>query len=209
MLLYITWYTRTWNPHHSGNESGVLFTAHYGHATIGFMNKSKPVGGEVEAMGKLEGALECLGPDERGRVLRWAFERFGATPHQKLEDGRSLAIAKAGVPNGDDAHEDLDELYSRATPNTEPERALVAAYWVQEVRGDGAFDAQTVNAKLKDLGHGVSNITRALDELKKRKPQLVIQIQKTGKSKRARKRYKVTSAGKGEVQRMLASSAEQ
>jgi DNA-binding PadR family transcriptional regulator len=49
----------------------------------------------------------------------------------------------------------------------------------------------------------VSNITRARDGLKARQPQLVIQVQKSGKSKQARKRYKVTSAGKTEVRRML------
>jgi DNA-binding PadR family transcriptional regulator len=108
-----------------------------------------------------------------------------------------------------DGDEAVGDFYARSTATTEQERALIVAYWVQEIRGDGEFDAQSVNSELKHLGHGVSNITRALDDLKARKPQLVIQTQKSGKSKQARKVYKVTAAGKTEVMRLLAAESQQ
>src|SRR5439155_17491812 len=119
---------------------------------------------------------------ERHRVLRWASERFGAPPPPSLNGGRH-EIGKIRAPEGDEMQKNLEELYSRAAPKTEPERALLVAYWMQEVCGDNGFEAQTVNSQLKHMGEKVSNITRALDELKKRKPQLVIQIQKSGKAK--------------------------
>jgi len=153
-------------------------------------------------------ALEPLGSDERGRVLRWAAERFSVTLPSSTNGRSGTREDRALRGSAAEESEDAGEFYSQANPDKEPERALVIGYWVQEVRGDGEFDAQTVNTQLKHLGHGVSNITRALDDLKARKPQLVIQIQKSGKSQQARKRYKVTSAGKGEVQRMLAAEAK-
>lgn len=166
--------------------------------------------GEVAAMGMVEQALEPLEPDARARVLRWAAERYGAAlappSSRNLTASHARGMGQAGTPG--DTPQDAGEFYAEANPQTEPERALVVAYWVQEVRGDAEFEAQTVNTQLKHLGHGVSNITRALDDLKARRPQLVIQIQKSGKSKQARKRYKVTSAGKAEVQRMLTGTAE-
>jgi hypothetical protein len=177
------------------------------------MAKIEGVHSEVNAMGKVEQALEPLGPEERGRVLRWASERFGASlsegsqgggPRRAAAQTRTQQTADSQTPEGG-----ADEFYTRANAETESERALVIGYWTQEVRGDGSFDAQTVNSQLKHLGHGVSNITRALDELKSQKPQLVIQIQKSGKSKQSRKRYKVTSAGKTEVKRMLAGTSEE
>ena len=51
------------------------------------MAKTKAVHGEVEAMGMVEKALESLGPDERGRVIRWASERFGVTTGQPRPGG--------------------------------------------------------------------------------------------------------------------------
>jgi hypothetical protein len=168
-------------------------------------------GGEVAAMGAVEGALEPLSPDERGRVIRWAAERFeiqvaGKAPASPANPTRPKP---ARVAADGEAAEDVGDFYTRAAPETQTEQALVVAYWVQEIQGKGEFDSQTVNTQLKHLGHGVSNITRALDELKNRKPQLVIQIEKAGKSKQARKRYKVTAAGKKAVEKLLAGEREE
>jgi hypothetical protein len=171
------------------------------------MAKAKAKHDEVDAMRQMAAALEPLASDERGRVLRWAAERFAlplAVPADRRHGGRQEQSAQ-GAPR--EEPQDAGEFYASAAPESEPERALVVAYWVQEVRGDGEFEAQAVNTQLKHLGHGVSNITRALDDLKARKPQLVIQIQKSGKSKQARKRYKVTAAGKTEVRRMLSGES--
>lgn len=172
------------------------------------MPKASAKHDEVDAMRQVSAALEPLAPDQQGRVLRWAAERF-ALPLAPAGDGRQGTHQERTVNGGGgEQPQDPGEFYAQATPESEPERALVIAYWVQEVRGDGEFDAQSVNTQLKHLGHGVSNITRALDELKARRPQLVIQVQKSGKSKQARKRYKVTSAGKTEVKRMLAGKSK-
>lgn len=161
-------------------------------------------------MGMVEQALEPLESDARARILRWAADRFGALLAPPSSRNVLSLSARGGAPPStpDQPSQEAGEFYAQANPQTEPERTLVVAFWVQEVREDGEFEAQTVNTQLKHLGHGVSNITRALDELKARKPQLVIQIQKSGKSKQARKRYKVTAAGKTEVQRMLTGTAE-
>ena len=162
-------------------------------------------------MGAVEEALEPLGPNERGRILRWAFERFEVVAPAAAQGGlrREGMQTRTQETAGSEMPQEVDEFYAQANPDTESKRALVVGYWAQEVNDEGSFDAQTVNSKLKHLGRGVSNITRALDELINQKPQLVIQIQKSGKSKQARKRYKVTSAGKAEVQRMLAGTSEE
>lgn len=159
-------------------------------------------------MAAVEAALEPLEPAERGRVLRWAGERFN-TPFDK-RDNKGAGKVKSKDDNGsaDAITEGIGEFYAEASPNTESERTLVVAYWVQERQDSGDFDSQAVNTELKHLGHGVSNITRAIDVLKKHKPQFVIQIQKSGKAKQARKRYKVTAAGKDEVKRILRREPE-
>lgn len=64
----------------------------------------------------------------------------------------------------------------------------------------------SVEGIFQSLGHPVSNITRALDSMMTQTPRLVIQTQKSGKSKQARKRYKITREGTKRVSSMLLES---
>ena len=102
-------------------------------------------------------------------------------------------------------HKDIADLYAAAEPKGDAEKALVAAYWVQQIKGSGDFDAATINKELKHLGHGVGNITAALGSLIARKPNLVIQTRKAGTSQQARKRYKLTTEGLKYVDNMIQS----
>jgi len=97
----------------------------------------------------------------------------------------------------------LAELFDAAQPQTNGEKALVAGYWIQIVQGAEELTAHAIHSELKNLGHAVSNITLALDQLKKRKPALVHQIRKSGKAQQARKTYKITKEGVKAVEAML------
>ncbi|MCA1694400.1 MAG: hypothetical protein LC749_06575 [Actinobacteria bacterium] len=80
-------------------------------------------------------------------------------------------------------------------PTTDIDRALTGGYWFQVVKASPCFQAQQVNNVLKDVGHGVENIARALTNLQERSPALVRQLSKSGRTKQARKTYKLTTAG--------------
>ena len=168
------------------------------------MAKSNPVPDEIESMRQVAAALDPLDSDQRGRVLRWAIERFGTGPTKSTNE---VEGAKLGSVKQGEKQLEVGEFFAQAAPATDMERALVMSYWVQENSEHGEeFDASTVNTQLKQLGHGVSNITRALDKLKAQKPQPIIQKQKSGKTKQARKVYKVTDAGKASVQKMISTN---
>lgn len=165
---------------------------------------------EIDAMAAIAGAFSTFGEDEEEvvkRIARWVAARYGGSA-----SGHAAAPQPPTTPAADDRKqppherfEHLAELLDAAAPATDPQRVLVVSYWVTQKDGDSEFTAQTVNSKLKDLGFGVSNITNAFDSLIKRKPALVIQTAKKGKSRQARKRYKLTNAGDREVQRMIRS----
>lgn len=70
------------------------------------------------------------------------------------------------------------------------------------------FTSQEVNSELKNLGHGVTNITSAFSSLMKRKPALAMQTAKSGATQQARKRYKLTHAGRTAVQSMIQAKRE-
>jgi len=97
----------------------------------------------------------------------------------------------------------LPDLYGAVSPETNSERVLVVGYWFQVVQGENDLDGFQINRELRHLGHGIINITTALSSLIDRKPQLVIQTRKSGNSKQARKRYRLTDAGIKVVQQMI------
>lgn len=86
------------------------------------------------------------------------------------------------------------------------EKAIVMGYWFQICSGQPDFGAQEVNTHLKHLGFHVKNITDAFTTAMSRRPALVIQMQKSGNSRQARKTYKLTHAGIQWVRNRIASS---
>jgi hypothetical protein len=163
---------------------------------------------EVEAMGTLAGALDPLEPEAAGRVLRWAAERYGVTmapARGKTKHQNGGGSDFGGETPGDFA--ELSDLVSAASPATDEDRALVVAYWFQDGQEEKQPDVsgQQVNKELKNLGHGVKDITKVFSSLIATSPQQVIQTRKSGTSRQARKRYKVTKAGIARVQELLAA----
>ena len=153
---------------------------------------------EVDAMRKVAEVLKDLPEPVVMRVLAWANQFF--KPGQQ-GTARSTAT-------GDNTHDDGEnlspqELYSRADPKTDAERALVMAYVLTKTEGREELDSFSINSSLTQMGHHVGNITRALGALMEQRPQLVIQTGKDGKTQQARKRYRVTSEGMRRVVQML------
>ena len=161
---------------------------------------------ELTAMTEIAKALQPLDSNSVRRVLIWAADRFDA--NGSLGDSEADSSTSDGGGSSQD-YSSLDELtdvadlFSRASPRNDPEKALLVAYWFQKLNGQADFDSATINKELKHLGHGVSNITAALGSLSSRKPQLVIQTRKSGSSQQARKRYKLTNEGLKQVERMI------
>lgn len=161
---------------------------------------------ELDAMSKIAALLEPLEPAARSRVLGWVIAAMNVgevlktktTSSSKQEDGA----------DSDQRFATFAELFHAAAPNSEKEKALVAAYWIQHSSGVDQFASQQVNSELKHIGYGVTNITDALSQLMSEKPNLVIQLTKSGSTKQARKTYKITDAGLRRVAEMLSAKME-
>ncbi|MBS0381747.1 MAG: hypothetical protein JSR56_04870 [Proteobacteria bacterium] len=169
---------------------------------------------ELQAMVQIEVALKSLQDDERSRVIQWALARFrvqAKAPQQPVGaktaagNDASSGTEGFGATNGADNYEELATFYDAAGPSTDTDKALVVAYWIQVREGAADIDTQSVNTRLKHLGYGIGNVTRAFDGLKSQKPALTVQLRKEGSTQQARKRFKVTSEGKKAVERMLSA----
>lgn len=159
---------------------------------------------ELEAMAKLVEVLEPLSPEARARTLGWVTQALEIpAPVFKPADGGPGVSASAPSKPVEPGFKAFAELFHAADPRLEKEKALLAGYWIQRSTGVDQFNAQQINAELKHIGYGVSNITDALTQLIVDKPNLVIQLAKSGSSRQARKTYKVTDAGSRRVNEML------
>jgi hypothetical protein len=159
---------------------------------------------ELKAMKAVADGLTGLQKEAVSRVLQWAGGSFGASvalsprsksASSKVEEDDSVAGAQE--------FDSLADLYAAAQPKTDADRALVAGYWYQFKEAQEEFASQTINTALKNLGHGVSNITKAFESLKAQSPALVMQVRKSGSSQQARKKYKLTAAGKKAVELLI------
>jgi hypothetical protein len=86
-------------------------------------------------------------------------------------------------------------LFDAVQPKTDMEKALTAAYWEQAIRGRSEWQSQSINKELRDLGHYVTAINKALATGMQKKPALVLQLKKTGTSQQGRKTYKLSAEG--------------
>lgn len=153
---------------------------------------------ELQAMTAVSDALGNLDDDEaRSRVIRWAAEAFGTQLNSTVvRPGRQRGEVP---PTNSDEFESIGRLFEVASPGSNPERVLVAAYWHQVTEGEEELSGQTINNDLKHMGYPVPNITATMTSLMDRKPALMRQVRKSGKTKQARKQYAITEAGKAYV----------
>lgn len=163
------------------------------------------VDAELHALSAISSLLADLPGESQARIVTWIFSRFGA-------QGAVLATSKRvdASQNAEPAREfpDAATLFVAVTPSTGPEKALTIAYWLQECLHHEEWEGFAVNSELKHLGHGLSNITDALNALIEQRPQLAVQLRKSGKTKQARKRYKLTTEGIRKVRQMLSIAKE-
>lgn len=172
---------------------------------------------EMDAMLAINTALKDLEPDAARRVLRWAADKFVSEdevfeqPAQRQVPEQQQAPVQAnGAATMSGAPEQfahIADLVSAADPRTDVDRALVATYWFQICQNEPSVTGQQVNAELRHLGYHVKNITDAYSGLMSRKPQLALQMAKSGTSRQARKKYKLTDAGVKQVRRMIQTAA--
>jgi len=169
---------------------------------------------EIEAMGQVASALDNLADNARARVLRWAADRYG-TPvatatiarttagaqEEGLEDRLPRATQVRDAP--EPSFEQFVDLFDAVDPKSDIDRALTGAYWLQVISKQDSWQSLRVNNLLKDMGHGVANVTSALRTAQERKPALVRQVHKSGRSQQSRKTYKLTTAGVSHIRRKL------
>lgn len=149
---------------------------------------------DLKALETILKTLEPLSEDERARVLRWTGEKLGIQ-HGAAKRAAPIDVAFEKHPGG---FQTIGEFLAAASAGSDVDRVLCVAVYLQdfsETPDDVTLSGKQINDELKNLGHGVKNITDCINTLKDRKPQHMIQTKKAGKSRQAWKEYRVTRAG--------------
>jgi hypothetical protein len=154
---------------------------------------------ELAAMASISAAFDVIEDQSvKNRVLRWATDKFGDESADIINESVSYEPEKASQ-----SFNDFVDLYDAARPSSRIDRALVAAYWLQVIGENKAWNSFGTNKVLKDLGYGIDGISKIFVAAQKQSPALVMQTSKNGKTAQAKKTYKLTQAGINQVERMF------
>jgi hypothetical protein len=160
---------------------------------------------ELHALSTISSLLAELSEASQARIVTWISSRFQI---QGGTSGASRDSGTAGFAGPTKEFSDVATLFVAANPATGSEKALVVALWLQEYLHHDEWEGFAINTELKHLGHGLKNVTDALNALIEHRPQLVVQLRKSGKTKQARKRYKLTAEGIRRARQMVSSMTE-
>jgi hypothetical protein len=135
-------------------------------------------------MTRVHCALKDLDEHAKQRVLDWARDKFSLKGANTKGGGADVM-----------SFESVADIFAKANHKSDPEKVLIVGAYLQGKNPTGELTGRQINKELKNLGHGVGNITNAITLLIQRRPSLMIQTRKEGKSKQAQKKYKVTTEG--------------
>lgn len=172
---------------------------------------------ELQAMTTISTAFRDLDHAARDRVLIWIEGRFGSgvaktgpTAYGARSSKSVSSHTTSGASKPDtSSFQHAAELFDAVRPKGDMDKALTLAYWFQVCKAAGTFGSRVVNDELKAIGHGVSNITRAIDGLCEQRPALAMQLEKSGKSQQSQKKFKLTHEGIKRVELLLAQPQQQ
>jgi hypothetical protein len=164
---------------------------------------------DIEALQNILKILGDFEPIEQERLLRWVAEKLELKRDQtgSKRPTASLPLVadtpEAPVADGLQSFATVADLMASINVRTHAERALAVAVFLQYRNAKPALTGFEINNELKHLGHMLSNITDTLSALQNTNPKLLIQIRKSGKTRQARKQYKVTDAGYRRILQIL------
>lgn len=169
---------------------------------------NKEARNEFDVFKAVHDALEPLDDEARSRVVQSVVTLLAINAPISIGPETGIAeeddvVAAGEAAEGASIYSDFAELHATTNPSTNAESALVAGYWLQVCQKNENFTAQSVNRELTHLGHKIINVTQALNALKSAKPQLALQLRKSGSSQQARKTYKLSQAGVTRVREMI------
>jgi hypothetical protein len=149
-------------------------------------------------------ALKELDDQAKTRVIEWVSGKFQLAYRMKTYPKTDMDLQETELEErGLLDFSTVADAFAVANPKNTADKALVVAAFLQASKGGDDVSGREINKELTQIGHGVHNITRAVEPLIRKRPQFLIQTRKEGKTKQAQKKYRVTSEGFNFVKRLI------
>lgn len=159
---------------------------------------------EIEVMNEIYRSLKGLDENARQRVIKWIVDKYSITLIKHEEADSEKTRRRIFAPYFEiKSFKSVTDIFSKARPKNDIEKVLIISAYLQETKLGSELTGREINKNLNLLGHGVRNITSTIGSLMHRKPQLMIQTRKEGKTRQAQKKYKVTAEGLALVTKMV------
>ncbi len=165
---------------------------------------------ELEVMSAVYQEFMRIDDEAKQRVLGWIAGKFSlGSPITAIKGTKTLADQGLGYETiSIESFSSVADAFNAASPEIDRDKALVVAAFLHKNSEKDEVTGYEINNELRQLGHGLNNITDAIDQMINKRPKLMMQVRKEGKTKQARKKYKVTAEGFKAVQQMLITSQE-
>ena len=181
---------------------------------------------ELAVMARSYDIIKDLGLEERKRVIQWLTSKLGIEVNANSQQILPFSIGyPVGQANGaqattststtenilsETASTDLSAysvqgLFDRIKMKTDVARVLLVASYLQDKDPATELGSRPINKELKKIGHGIKNITQAINSLLKKDPELLVMTRKTTSSQQGKKKYQVTDLGMQKTREALKS----
>ena len=161
---------------------------------------------EISAIEAVTEALVALEQPAQRRVIDYITSLFDLS---RSPGGGQRGVAAAETPapepsdvpvSSESSFSDCAHLFDALQPESNEDKALAAAYWLQLHGENGEFTTREITRELTHLGENFTHMSRVLERLRSKKPALIRQVRATGKGRGFRRTYAITEAGRKLVQ---------
>ena len=182
---------------------------------------------ELAVMARSYDIIKDLGMEERKRVIQWLTNKLGVesgnTPQavlpisfgypsmgqangsHALENAETTTVLSSNETSTDLGAYSVQGLFDRIKMKTDVARVLLVAAYLQDKDPATELGSRPINKELKKIGHGIKNITQAINSLLKKDPELLVMTRKTTSSQQGKKKYHVTDLGMRKTREALQS----
>ncbi len=95
------------------------------------------------------------------------------------------------------------DLFAESKVSKASSKILLMAAFLQEKQGFKEVSSYDINFRLRRIGHGIQNISSAINTVLKKKPALMIEVDKNSSERQSRRRLKVTPEGIKAARKLL------
>lgn len=160
---------------------------------------------ELTTIREILAALERFDKPAHKRILDYIYSRLDLpTPSPQPAQVANSQPQYTAPRQANCEFVNLAELINTTGATKQSQKALVAAYWIQECEGQSqGFGSGEIKEVLVHAGHKIANATASLKELTKGAEASILQDGKRGKGKNAPIIFKISAAGKKAVEEMI------